>query len=145
VRMDAATHDALAAAISHAPLVAAAALVEAVAGPPGSPVPDDWDGARRLAATGWRDATRLARGDPAMGAGILVTNAPAVAERLRALAGRLDAWIRELETPGGPDVERLASLLAADRERALEAPMTDGDRTGTGIAAPPAGGPALRS
>jgi len=133
VRMDAATHDALTAAISHAPLVVAAALVEAVAGPPGAARPDDWDGARRLAATGWRDATRLARGDPAMGAGILATNAPAVAARLRVLAERLDAWIGELESPGGPDPHRLATLLASDRDRALEAPVEPGGIPGPGV------------
>jgi prephenate dehydrogenase len=131
VRMDAVSHDVLTASISHVPLVAAAALVEAVAGPPGVASPDDWDGARRLAASGWRDATRLARGDPAMGAGILATNAPAVAARLRILVGRLEAWIGELEAPDGPTVDRLASLLAADRERALEAPAAAG---GDGVA-----------
>ena len=128
IRMDAATHDSLTAAISHAPLVAAAALVEAVAGPPGAATPDDWDAARRLAASGWRDATRLARGDAAMGAGILVTNAPAVAARLRMLVERLEAWIGELEAADGPDVERVVALLAADRLRALEAPVADGER-----------------
>ena len=137
-RMDAATHDALTAAISHAPLVTAVALLEAVAGPPGTPPRDDWDAARRLAATGWRDATRLARGDPEMGAGILATNAPAVAARLRAVADRLDAWIRELEAPGGPDAERLASLLAADRVRALEALLPVGGGQGPDGAGRPA-------
>ncbi len=123
VRMDAVTHDALTAAISHVPLVAAAALLEAVAGPPGTEAPGDWQAARLLASTGWRDATRLARGDPAMGAGILATNAPAVAARLRVLGSRIDAWIAELETPDGPDVERLADLLAEDRAHAFEAPV----------------------
>lgn len=127
VHMDAATHDSLAAAISHVPLVVAAALVEAVAGVPGAASSDDWDGARRLAASGWRDATRLARGDPAMGAGILATNGPAVAARLRLLVERLEAWIGELERPAGPDAERLAALLAADRARALEAPIAIGE------------------
>ena len=141
VRMDARTHDALTAAISHAPLVAAAALVEAVAGPPGAPAPDDWAAARHLAATGWRDSTRLARGDPEMGAGILATNGPAVAARLRVLVGRLDAWIRELEAPGGPDPARLAVLLAADRAHALEAPVPRGDGPVADDARRPAGGP----
>ncbi len=125
VRMDATTHDALVAAISHVPLVLAAALVEAVAGPPGAGRPPDWPAARALAASGWRDATRLARGDPAMGAGILATNAPAVASRLRLLAARLDAWIGELEVTGSPDPERLTALLAEDQARAFEAPTGD--------------------
>lgn len=144
VRMDAATHDALTAAISHVPLVAAAALVEAVAGPPGARVSGDWEVARLLAASGWRDATRLARGDPAMGAGILATNAPAVAARLRLLGSRIDAWIAELEAPGGPKVARLAALLAEDRTRAFEAPVETadaGDSAARSDARPDAGDP----
>ena len=54
--------------ISHLPLVLAAALVEAVAGPPGSER-QGWPAAAALAATGWRDMTRLARGDVEMGSG----------------------------------------------------------------------------
>ena len=50
-------HDRAVAAISHVPLLAAVALVEAAASAP------DWPAARSLAAQGWRDATRLARGD----------------------------------------------------------------------------------
>ena len=46
--------------------------------------------------------TRLARGDPAMGAAIAATNAPALAARLRDLRAVLDAWLAELERPGGP-------------------------------------------
>ena len=47
--------------------------------------------------------TRLARGDVAMGAGIVATNAPAIAGRVRELVAALDAWLAELERPGGPD------------------------------------------
>ena len=72
-RMSAVVHDEAVAAISHLPLIAAAALVEAVAGTAA-------DRAGRsevveLAASGWRDMTRLARGDDAMGAAIVSTNA----------------------------------------------------------------------
>jgi prephenate dehydrogenase len=115
VRLDAAAHDAAVAAISHLPLVLAAALAEAVTGAA------DWPSARSLAATGWRDMTRLARGDEAMGAGIAVTNAPALAERLRDLRTTLDGWLAELEQPGGPDEAAIADRLRAARER-LEAP-----------------------
>jgi prephenate dehydrogenase len=121
VRMEAAAHDAVAAAISHAPLVVAAALVEAVAGAPGEPERADWPVARGLAASGWRDMTRLARGDATMGAGILATNGAAVAARLRDVRGRLDAWIAELEAHAEP--EALRERLDADRTRALEAPV----------------------
>ncbi len=88
-------HDAAVASISHLPLVLAAALVQAVAlEPAGAP---SWPLARSLAASGWRDTTRLARGDPEMGAGILATNGDAVAARLRTLRGVIDRWIATLE------------------------------------------------
>ena len=86
VEMDAATHDRAVAAIGHVPLVASLALAGAAL------ESADWPVARQLAAQGWRDMTRLARGDPAMGAGMLATNAQAVAERLRALRAELDEW-----------------------------------------------------
>ena len=130
VRMGAADHDAAAAAISHAPLVVAAALVEAMAGGPGEPYRPGWPAARALAASGWRDMTRLARGDATMGAGILATNGPAVAVRLREVRARIDEWIADLEA--GADPEALRDRLEADRLRALEAPA---DPRG------PAGGP----
>ena len=101
VEMDAAAHDRAVAAISHLPLILAASLVEAVAGTPKA-IRDDWPAASALAAGGWRDTTRVARGDPAMGAAIAVTNAPVLAARLRDLKAVLDAWLTELERPGGP-------------------------------------------
>jgi prephenate dehydrogenase len=95
VTLAAAAHDAAVAAISHVPLVVSAALVEAMAGLP------DWPVARDLAAGGWAGMTRLARGDVAMGAGILATNGPATAEHLRALRDVVDEWLTLL---GGEDV-----------------------------------------
>lgn len=108
VRMAAAAHDAAVAAISHLPLVAAAALVEAIAGDAAT-----WPSAGPLAASGWRDMTRLARGDVDMGAGILATNADAVAIRLRAYRAALDGWIEALES--GADPAALRARLAAAR------------------------------
>jgi len=110
VRMDAATHDAAVAAVSHVPLVVAAALVESVAGDPSG-----WSSARGLAASGWRDMSRLALGDVAMGAGIAATNADLVAERLHRLRDVIDGWLADLEPPDGPDPERLAARLAHAR------------------------------
>lgn len=119
VTMAAEAHDAAVAAVSHAPLVVSAALVEAVAGAPGSAQQLGAEDARALAASGWRGMTRLAKGDPEMGTGILATNAPAVALRLRAVRERLDAWIDALEVAGGPDVDRIQAALEADRARAV--------------------------
>ncbi len=109
VRMTADAHDRAVAAISHLPLVLAAALAEAITGAP------DWPAASGLAATGWADMTRLAKGDPEMGAGILATNAAAVTDRLRDLRRVLDAWIDALDTGGSPDAPALRDRLAVAR------------------------------
>jgi prephenate dehydrogenase len=115
VLMDAAAHDRAVAGISHLPLVIAAALVESVAGEPAREPGDDWTAASLLAAGGWRDTTRVARGEPAMGAAIAVTNAAALAVRIRDFQAVLDAWLSELEQPGGPDEAAIAERLRAAR------------------------------
>lgn len=114
LRMSAQEHDAAVAAISHLPLVVAAALVEAVAGD-GTGARADWRSAAALAATGWRDTTRLARGDVDMGTGIAATNAPAIAARIRDLIAVLEGWADALERPGGPDVDEITRRLASAR------------------------------
>jgi len=115
--MSATEHDAAVAAISHLPLVVAAALVEAVAGRADGDARTDWPAAAALAASGWQGATRLARGDVEMGVGIVATNAPAIAARLRDLRAVLDGWIAELERPDGPEHAALAAHLNAARGR----------------------------
>jgi len=110
VRMTAAAHDAATALISHAPLVVAAALVEAAVERP------EWPTAEAIAAGGWAGMTRLARGDAAMGAGILATNAAATAAALRAFRDALEDWIDVLD--GRPNGETLAHRLARAREHA---------------------------
>ena len=120
VRMDALAHDAAVALISHLPIVAAAALVEVAAGAPGESSPTDWPAALALAASGWRDATRLARGDTQMGAGIAATNAVALAARVRAYRDRLDAWLALLEATGAeglPDEAAIRARLDGARNR----------------------------
>jgi prephenate dehydrogenase len=97
IRMSAEDHDRAVAAISHLPLVLSAALVEAVAGQGSGAVRPDWPAARALAASGWRDMTRLARGDVEMGAGIAATNAGPLAARLQDVRAVLDGWIADLE------------------------------------------------
>jgi prephenate dehydrogenase len=120
ILMDAETHDRAVAGISHLPLLLAAALAEAVAGPDTEAARVDWAAASRLAAGGWRDMTRLARGDPAMGAGIASTNARALAGRVRDLRTVLERWQAELERPGGPDSAAIEDRLRTARAR-LEA------------------------
>lgn len=114
LHMTAAAHDDAVAAISHLPLIAAAAIVEAVVG--GASDPAGRSAAAELAASGWRDITRLARGDVAMGAGIVSTNAPAIAPRVRELIRVLEAWLAELERAGGPDEAAVAERLRTARD-----------------------------
>lgn len=121
VRMDAAAHDRAVAAISHLPLLLSAALVGAVAGDGPDNQSDGWADARALAASGWRDMTRLARGDATMAAGIAVTNAAPLADQVRAVRTELDAWLALLEAEGGPDAEEVRERFAAVRRR-LEEP-----------------------
>lgn len=117
IMMSAADHDSASAGISHLPLLVAAAVVEAVVGNDDAGTHPDWAAASRLAATGWESITRLARGDPTMGAGILATNGDAVAEPLRRLRDGLDGWLAELERTGGPDVDALRRRFEAARRR----------------------------
>jgi len=120
IPMDAHAHDSAVAAISHMPLIVSAALVESIAGGPGEAEREDWGAAEALAATGWAGMTRLARGEPAMGAGIAATNAVAIAARLRDLRDVLDRWLFELERDGGPDEAALAARFSAARWRLEE-------------------------
>lgn len=119
IAMTAIEHDLAVAAISHLPLIAAAALVESVAADGAR-----WKEARPLAAGGWRDMTRLARGDAAMGADIIATNARPIAGQLRAYRDAIDGWLTELDRltdearPALPDdgsVARVRSRLQAAR------------------------------
>jgi hypothetical protein len=61
--------------------------------------------------------TRLASGDVTMGAGIVTTNAPAIAARVRDLIAALDAWRVELERSGGPADDAVAARLREARDR----------------------------
>ena len=82
--VDAEEHDQYVAAISHLPLVMSAALFSLVRGSP------SWDDIAPLAATGFRDLTRLASGDPRMSHDICATNSDAIAHWL-------DRYIVELQ------------------------------------------------
>jgi prephenate dehydrogenase len=81
--LDPAEHDSYVAAVSHVPFVAAAALVANAAGAP------SWRDMQRLAAGGFRDATRTASGDVAMHRDICLTNREAVARWLDGLIAEL--------------------------------------------------------
>ena len=116
IRLDADVHDAAVAAISHVPLVLAASLVEATAGS-GEEAPEGWAVASQLAAGGWQDMTRLARGDVAMGAGIIATNPGPVADGIREVVVVLERWLADLERDGAPDADAIEHHLRVARQR----------------------------
>lgn len=97
VRMSPQEHDAALACTSHVPHVVAAALAAALR-----------EEHRPYTATGFRDTTRIASGDPALWTGILLLNAEAV---LSALDQVEQSWTAFREALQRRDAEALMSLL----------------------------------
>ncbi len=108
---DPVAHDRAVAAISHLPYAAAVALVNAEA-TAGSPL------SRQLAASGFRDTTRLAASDVDMMLDILLTNRPAVLEWL-------DTYVAQ--------VGRLRAALAAEDEADLRTRLTTAQARRAGL------------
>jgi prephenate dehydrogenase len=121
LELDAETHDAAVAAVSHLPLLASVALAEAVAGS------DEWSTARRLAAQGWRDMTRLARGDPELGAGIVLSNGRALGRCLQRYREVLEEWQRVVDAAPPDAAVAEAPERAAVAERFERAAALAGD------------------
>lgn len=76
--MDPLEHDTIVAGISHMPVAVAAALVSSVMD--AGQLSDDM---KRLAATGFKDTTRIASGDPDLGADMFITNKKEVLNSLK--------------------------------------------------------------
>lgn len=74
--LEPAEHDKQVAQISHLPFIASSALMQTIA------ASDNWDEASQLASSGFRDATRLAAGNPTMYRDICLTNSKAVLHAL---------------------------------------------------------------
>ncbi len=124
--VDAEEHDQYVAAISHVPLVASTALFTLAAGSP------SWDDIAPLAASGFRDMTRLASGDPRMAHDICATNADAIVhwlDRYIAELGRFRTMMLEdrkalFKTFAGAQLQREAFLAGKwkRREPEIQAP-----------------------
>jgi prephenate dehydrogenase len=102
-------HDRLVAAVSHAPYILSASLVlavEAVAGGDGSV----WS----LAASGFRDTSRLAASDVTMMTDILLSNRGAVLDALKGFRTVLDGLVAALD---GNDEHSLRLSLEQARQR----------------------------
>lgn len=103
-------HDRLVAGVSHAAFVLSAAYMLSVAGSP------EWPEAAQLAASGFRDMTRLAAGDPAMETGIVQTNRENLDRALDAFEAALARLRRHVER-GDPRLAELFEEARAARER----------------------------
>lgn len=108
--LDPLRHDRLAAAISHVPYVTAAALVAAAARADDEMV---WT----MAASGFRDSTRLAASDVTMMLDVLMSNRPAVLEALARVQTLLSEWAALIE---GVDEAALRSILETSQARRAE-------------------------
>ncbi len=97
-------HDQAVARISHLPHVVAAALAQVL-------LPQD----QTLAATGFRDTTRIAAGSPTLWQQILLDNAPAVLQALEPFEAALAELRQAIETQDAPQLNRL--LTRAQRNR----------------------------
>ncbi|MBE0415757.1 MAG: prephenate dehydrogenase/arogenate dehydrogenase family protein [Dehalococcoidia bacterium] len=96
--IDASEHDSLVAAISHLPILISAALVSMTTK---SPL---WPRMTRLAATGYRDLTRLASGNPEMSRDICLTNRGPILHWLDEYIAELRE-LRRLVSEGGEELE----------------------------------------
>jgi prephenate dehydrogenase len=103
LRMAPEAHDTAAARVSHLPHALASLLMQ---------LPGDAD--LPVSATGFRDATRLAGGDPEMWRDIFLTNRQAVVDALDAFGRRLQA-LRDQIAQG--DAEKIEAFLAQARDR----------------------------
>jgi prephenate dehydrogenase len=101
-------HDARLARTSHLPHFAAAAVASSVR-----------PGDEPLCATGWRDTTRVASGDPAMWTEIAIANREALAGELYRLARRLQDAADCLTAGDADGVRRFLEAGAARREEVL--------------------------
>lgn len=109
-------HDELVAGISHLPFLASITLVNTLA------ESETWEAASHLAASGFRDMSRLAAGNPEMYRDICLTNAAAIAQwlddyiaQLEQLKSRITAQEKDLnETFAHAQQVRLEWLAAQD-------------------------------
>ena len=105
--VDAEEHDSYVAAVSHLPIILSTALVSATSNSP------SWREMSKLAATGFRDVSRLASGDPVMNLDISVTNRESLLYWLDKVIAELQEF-REMvkNTVGENGLEKLGDTFA---------------------------------
>ncbi len=111
VRMDAAHHDRIFAAVSHLPHLAAFALVDDLAARP------EAEEFFRYAASGFRDFTRIAGSNPEMWRDIALANREALLAELSAYMNKLGEIAAALETSDAAALERIFSRASLARRK----------------------------
>lgn len=96
--IDAQEHDEVVAAVSHLPHLLSVALVSATVNDP------RWNAMAKLASSGYRDATRLASGDPRMSRDICLTNKGPIIKAMDSYIDRLKE-LRRLVNGGDEKIE----------------------------------------
>jgi prephenate dehydrogenase len=111
--IEAEEHDRLVAGISHLPLLLSAALVLATS------KNRSWPKMSRLAASGYRDLTRLASGNPELGAHICLSNQAAIVAWIDTFIEELQK-LRKLVADGSEEIERALATANEARQKWLE-------------------------
>ncbi len=105
VRMEPDAHDVALATTSHVPHVVAAALAAALP-----------ESERDLAATGFRDTTRIASGDPDLWVAILLENAAAVEASFDRFGAALDAFREAIRKGDAGELKKHLELAKRSRD-----------------------------
>jgi prephenate dehydrogenase len=111
--IEAEEHDRLVAGISHLPLLMSVALVLATTRN------SSWPKMSRLAASGYRDMTRLASGKPEISAHICLSNGTAIVSWIDMLIEELQN-LRKLTADRDQEIERALSIAHDARQKWLE-------------------------
>jgi len=110
--VDAAEHDSLVAGISHLPLLVSAALMSVTM------KSHSWPQMSRLAASGFRDLSRLASGNPEMSRDICITNKEPILRGIDEFLKELGEF-RRLVSEDGKELEQAFLRAQEGRERWL--------------------------
>jgi len=106
-------HDNLVAGISHLPLLLSAALVSTTTQNP------CWEQMSQLAASGYRDVTRLASGNPEVNAHICLSNRAAIISWIDEFSKELQR-LRSLVADGSSEIEAALAIASEARQKWLE-------------------------
>jgi len=106
-------HDNLVAGISHLPLLLSIALVSATTQSP------SWEQMSRLAASGYRDLTRLASGNPEVNAHICLSNRDAIISWIDEFSEELQR-LRKFLANGDSDIEKFLVMASEARQKWLK-------------------------